>query len=107
MKSDKPDLDRRTADGCNFVRLVDLHDETNVIRGDVVSQRLHVITVRHVTRRGRPFHPERFWEGTFDARSGLPLYDNGAFRIHGDDLVQFLRGQLDAAKRAKKAKVSP
>ena len=69
-----------------MIRLIDIDDGTNMVYAEVVSQRLHRVTLRHTWRHGRPFKPAKFWDGNFDIRSGLPLDDRGAFKIHPDDL---------------------
>lgn len=77
------------------VRLVDLDDPTHVVHAEVVGRHGKVATVRHnlwrpgtwpVGARGKGY-----WEGKFDAQTGMPLYDRAAFRVHEDD-VWMLRG---------------
>lgn len=68
------------------VRLVESGDSSHVLKATVVSKRLNVVTLKHVWRQGAPFCPERFWTSRFDVRTGLDLGDQGAFRVHPDDL---------------------
>jgi len=77
------------------VRLVDLDDSSHVLRGEVIQRGGKTATVRHhLWRPGRPPLGARgngYWDGRFDAVTGLPLYERAAWRVHDDD-VWMLRG---------------